>query len=148
MIIKRPLCLSLVALGLCACKPGMDTHWLKFEHATVELELPSRAMVSSNAIGDTSTLNSPSSYSIIIGDSMSPSHQTLTLSLPTPDHPNGPITMRLAQGAELRYRQGTSQLVGTLSLRGRKLAVRCEGGFAKSPKWCEELLSTVVLSAP
>lgn len=147
-MIKRSLCLLFVALGLGACKPSMDTHWLKFEHATVELDLPSRAMVSSNAIGDTSSLGAPTSYSIIIGDSMSPSHQTLTLSLPTPEHPSGPSTRRLAQGAELRYRQGASQLIGTLSFRGRKLAVRCEGSFAKSPKWCEELLSTVVLNAP
>ena len=147
-MIKRSLCLLLVILGLGACKPGLDTHWLKFEHVTVEIDLPSRAMVSSNAIGDTSSLSAPASYSIVLGDSMSSSHQTLTLSLPTPGHPDGPITRRLSQGAELRYRQIASQPVGTLSFRGRKLAIRCEGTSAKSPKWCEELLSTIVMTAP
>lgn len=147
-MIKRSLCLSLIILGLGACKPGLDTHWLKFAHATVELKLPSRAMVSSNAIGNPSALSAPASYRIVLGDSMSPSHQTLTLSLPTPDHPNGPIVRMLSQGTELRYRQSASQLVGTLSARGRKLAFRCEGTSTKSPRWCEELLSSVVISAP
>ena len=146
-MIKRSLCLLMI-LGLSACKPGLDTHWIKFDHVSIELELPSRAMVSSNAVGDTSAMGAPATYVIVLGDSMSSSHQTLTLSLPTPDHPNGPISKRLSQGAELRYRQRATQTVGTVNMRGRKIAFRCEGTVDSSLKWCEQILSTIVMKVP